>query len=106
MQTCDENEKLPAHTTRTAASPTQSCSLPPNTNNTWIVIFKKQVDGTTVKVCTHITQSSPSDVRQMSGSYVEYIFLISSGQPDIRFGCPMDVIFFGFDRPQQHRRTF
>ncbi|KAK4021224.1 hypothetical protein OUZ56_003143 [Daphnia magna] len=38
----------------------------------------------------HITQGSPSDVRQMSGSDVEYIFFISSGQPDIRFGCPMD----------------
>ncbi|KAK4028006.1 hypothetical protein OUZ56_017169 [Daphnia magna] len=43
-------------------------------------------------ILTHITQGSPSDVRQMSGSDVEYIFLISSGQPDIRFGCPMDPI--------------
>ncbi|KAK4028438.1 hypothetical protein OUZ56_017716 [Daphnia magna] len=41
---------------------------------------------------SHITQGSPSDVRQMSGSDVEYIFLISSGQPDIRFGCPTDAI--------------
>ncbi|KAK4004342.1 hypothetical protein OUZ56_006080 [Daphnia magna] len=55
---------------------------------------------------SHITQGSPSEVRQMSGSDVEYIFLISSGQPDILFGCPMDVILFGFDRPQQRRRTF
>ncbi|KZS02397.1 Uncharacterized protein APZ42_000580 [Daphnia magna] len=45
-------------------------------------------------VLSHITQGSPSGVRQMSGSDVEYIFLISSGQPDIRFGCPMDVFFF------------
>ncbi|KAK4028255.1 hypothetical protein OUZ56_017535 [Daphnia magna] len=39
---------------------------------------------------THITQGIPSDVQQMSGSDVEYIFLMSSGKPDIRFGCPMD----------------
>ncbi|KAK4037563.1 hypothetical protein OUZ56_029595 [Daphnia magna] len=44
------------------------------------------------RMLAHITQGSPSDVRQMSGSDVEYIFLISSGQPDIRFGCPMDVL--------------
>ncbi|KZR98230.1 Uncharacterized protein APZ42_006450 [Daphnia magna] len=55
---------------------------------------------------SHITQGSPSDVRQMSGSDVEYIFFISSGQPDIRFGCRMDIIFLGFDRPQQRRRAF
>ncbi|KZS02869.1 Uncharacterized protein APZ42_034543 [Daphnia magna] len=55
---------------------------------------------------THITQCCPSDVRQMSGSDVEYIFLISSGQPDIRFGCSMDEFFLGFDHPQQRRRKF
>ncbi|KAK4006433.1 hypothetical protein OUZ56_011586 [Daphnia magna] len=64
---------------------------------------KRQSDNESV---SHITQGSPSDVRQMSGSDVEYIFLLSSGQPNIRFGCPMDVIIFCFDRPQQRRRTF
>ncbi|KZS07391.1 Uncharacterized protein APZ42_028924 [Daphnia magna] len=49
------------------------------------------------KLVSHITQCSPSDVRQMSRSDVEYNFFISAGQPDIRFGCSMDVFFFGLD---------
>ncbi|KAK4003838.1 hypothetical protein OUZ56_005589 [Daphnia magna] len=47
-------------------------------------------------LATHITQCSPSDVRQMSRSDVEYIFFISAGQPDIRFECSMDVFFVLF----------
>ncbi|KAK4037691.1 hypothetical protein OUZ56_029722 [Daphnia magna] len=54
----------------------------------------------------NITQCSPSDVRQMSGSDVEYIFLISSGQPDIRFGCPMDVVREKFEVNPLPRRNF